>query len=129
MAVGIAQAAIDEYIEVLMSRHQYRPASPFRADLTVFQRILGQATALADTAEAALWHVAHSWTEQSEHSASTGVPVSDENERRLILIEQQVIELSSQAVELVFRTGGSTRHARASGSSATSATLTWCVPT
>jgi 3-hydroxy-9,10-secoandrosta-1,3,5(10)-triene-9,17-dione monooxygenase len=107
VAVGIAQAAIDEYIEVLTTRHQYGPASPLRADLTVFQRILGQATALVDTAEAALWHVARSWTEQSEHAAATGVPVSDENERRLILVEQQVIELSSQAVELVFRTGGS----------------------
>ena len=94
VAVGIAQAAIDEYIEVLTTRHQYGPASPLRADLTVFQRILGQATALVDTAEAALWHVARSWTEQSEHAAATGVPVSDENERRLILIEQQVIELS-----------------------------------
>ncbi len=107
VAVGIAQAAIDEYIEVLTTRHQYGPASPLRADLTVFQRILGQATALVDTAEAALWHVARSWTEQSEHAAATGVHVSDENERRLILIEQQVIELCSQAVELVFRTGGS----------------------
>ena len=58
VAVGVAQAAIDEYIEVLTSRHQYGPASPRRADLTVFQRILGQATALVDTAEAALWHVA-----------------------------------------------------------------------
>ncbi|HWM19644.1 MAG TPA: acyl-CoA dehydrogenase family protein [Ilumatobacteraceae bacterium] len=108
VAVGVAQAAIDEYIEVLTTRHQYGPASPLRADLTVFQRVLGQATALVDTAEAALWHVARSWTEQSEHSAATGVPVSDESERRLILIEQQVIELCSQAVELVFRTGGST---------------------
>ena len=107
VAVGIAQAAIDEYIEVLTTRHQYGPASPLRADLTVFQRILGQATALVDTAEAALWHVARSWTEQSEQAAATGVPVTDENERRLILIEQQVIELCSQAVELVFRTGGS----------------------
>ena len=66
VAVGIAQAAIDEYIEVLTTRHQYGPASPLRADLTVFQRILGQATALVDTAEAALWNVAHSWTEQCE---------------------------------------------------------------
>jgi 3-hydroxy-9,10-secoandrosta-1,3,5(10)-triene-9,17-dione monooxygenase len=107
VAVGIAQAAIDEYIEVITSRHQYGPASPLRADLAVFQRILGQATALVDTAEAALWQVARSWTEQSEQSAASGVPISDENERRLILIEQQVIELCSQAVELVFRTGGS----------------------
>jgi 3-hydroxy-9,10-secoandrosta-1,3,5(10)-triene-9,17-dione monooxygenase len=107
VALGIGQAAIDEYIDVLTSRHQYGPASPLRADLTMFQRILGQATALVDTAEAALWHVARSWTEQSEEAAATGVPVSDENERRLILVEQQVIELCSQAVELVFRTGGS----------------------
>jgi 3-hydroxy-9,10-secoandrosta-1,3,5(10)-triene-9,17-dione monooxygenase len=107
VAVGVAQAAVDEYIEVLTTRHQYGPASPLRADLTVFQRILGQATALVDTAEAALWHVARSWAEQAEQAAATGVAVTDESERRLILVEQQVIELCSQAVELVFRTGGS----------------------
>ena len=75
VAVGIAQAAIDEYIEVLTTRHQYGPVSPLRADLTVFQRLLGQATALVDTAEAALRQVAaDSWTEQPEQSRRTGVP-------------------------------------------------------
>ena len=54
VAVGIAQGAIDHYIEILKTRHQYGPASPLRRELTMFQRDLGQATALVDTAEAAL---------------------------------------------------------------------------
>ena len=107
VAVGTAQAAIDEYIDVLTNRRQYGPASPLRADLPSFQRILGEATALVDTAEAALMHVARSWTDQAERAAASGVPVADESERRLILIEQQVVELCSRAVDLIFRTAGS----------------------
>jgi 3-hydroxy-9,10-secoandrosta-1,3,5(10)-triene-9,17-dione monooxygenase len=107
VCVGIAQAAIDEYIEILTTRHQYGPMSPLRRDLGVFQRLLGQATAYVDTAEAALRSVARIWTGHAERAAATGVPASDEDDRRLILIEQQVIELASKAMELIFRSSGS----------------------
>jgi 3-hydroxy-9,10-secoandrosta-1,3,5(10)-triene-9,17-dione monooxygenase len=62
VAVGIAQGAIDHYVEILQTRRQYGPASPLRRELTMFQRDLGQATALVDTAEAALMQVATTWT-------------------------------------------------------------------
>ena len=107
VCVGIAQAAIDEYMELLTTKHLWGPMSPLRGELGVFQRLLGEATAYVDTAEATLRQVARSWTEKAEASAATGVPVSDEEDRRLIMIEQQIIELSSRAVELVFRTSGS----------------------
>jgi 3-hydroxy-9,10-secoandrosta-1,3,5(10)-triene-9,17-dione monooxygenase len=107
VVVGIGQAAIDEYTELLTTRHQYGPASPLRADLPEFQRRLGEATALVDTGEAALWHVARTWTEQAEEAAATGVPVSDERQRRMIQVEQQIVELCARAVELLFRSGGS----------------------
>ncbi|MEA2177154.1 MAG: 3-hydroxy-9,10-secoandrosta,3,5(10)-triene-9,17-dione monooxygenase [Solirubrobacteraceae bacterium] len=107
VCVGIAQAAVDEYIELLTTKHQYGPMSPLRRDLHVFQRLLGEATAYCDTAEAALRQVAERWTELAQRSAQTGEPTSDEDDRRLILMEQQVIELASKTVELVFRTSGS----------------------
>jgi 3-hydroxy-9,10-secoandrosta-1,3,5(10)-triene-9,17-dione monooxygenase len=107
VCVGIAQGAIDAYIEILTTKHQYGPMSPLRKDLHVFQRLLGEATAYCDTAEAALRQVARIWTGYAERAAATGEPTSDEEDRRLIMLEQQVIELASKCVELVFRTSGS----------------------
>jgi 3-hydroxy-9,10-secoandrosta-1,3,5(10)-triene-9,17-dione monooxygenase len=42
VAVDIAQGAIDHYIEILQTRHQYGPASPLRRELSMFQRDLGR---------------------------------------------------------------------------------------
>ena len=107
VCVGIAHATLDEYIENLTTKHQWGPMSPKRSDLAVFQRLLGEATAYLDTAEAALHQVAQKWTELARRSMETGRLVSDEDDRRLILIEQQVVHLASKTVETVFRTSGS----------------------
>jgi 3-hydroxy-9,10-secoandrosta-1,3,5(10)-triene-9,17-dione monooxygenase len=106
VAVGIAQGAIDHYAELLQTRRQYGPASPLRRELTMFQRDLGQATALVDTAEAALMQVAATWTAQAHAAVQRGVEVSDEDQRRLLMICQQIVELSAEAVDIVFRTAG-----------------------
>jgi 3-hydroxy-9,10-secoandrosta-1,3,5(10)-triene-9,17-dione monooxygenase len=106
VAVGIAQGAIDHYAELLQTRRQYGPASPLRRELTMFQRDLGQATALVDTAEAALMQVAATWTAQAHAAVERGVEVSDEDQRRLLMICQQIVELSAEAVDIVFRTAG-----------------------
>jgi 3-hydroxy-9,10-secoandrosta-1,3,5(10)-triene-9,17-dione monooxygenase len=108
VAVGIAQGAIDHYVEVLRTRRQYGPASPLRRELTMFQRDLGQATALVDTAESALLQLATTWTERAHVVAETGVEVSDEEQRRLLLVCQQIVELCAEAVDVIFRTAGTT---------------------
>jgi 3-hydroxy-9,10-secoandrosta-1,3,5(10)-triene-9,17-dione monooxygenase len=108
VAVGIAQGAIDHYIELLQTRRQYGPASPLRRELTMFQRDLGQATALVDTAEAALMQLAATWTAQAHDVAQRGVEVGDEAQRRLLMICQQVVELCAEAVDVIFRTAGTT---------------------
>jgi 3-hydroxy-9,10-secoandrosta-1,3,5(10)-triene-9,17-dione monooxygenase len=108
VAVGIAQGAIDHYIELLQTRRQYGPASPLRRELTMFQRDLGQATALVDTAEAALMQMAATWTAQAHDVAQRGVEVGDEAQRRLLMICQQVVELCAEAVDVIFRTAGTT---------------------
>ncbi|HEY4421191.1 MAG TPA: hypothetical protein VGN22_16830, partial [Pseudonocardia sp.] len=107
VCVGIAQAAIDEYIENLTTKHQWGPMSPRRSELPVFHGLLGEATAYVDTAEATLHQVAQIWTERARRAMETGEPVSDEDDRRLILIEQQIVQLASRAVETIFRTSGS----------------------
>jgi 3-hydroxy-9,10-secoandrosta-1,3,5(10)-triene-9,17-dione monooxygenase len=107
VAVGIAQGAMDAYIEVLSTKHQYGPASPLRRDVSSLQRTLGQATSLVDTAEATLLQIARQWTDQAHAADASGVRTGDEAERRMIAMEQQVIELSAAAVEIAFRTAGS----------------------
>ena len=86
VSVGISQAAIDEYIENLTTKHQWGPMSPRRSELPVFHRQLGEATAYVDTAEAALHQVAQIWMGRARRSMETGEPVSDEDDRRLILV-------------------------------------------
>ena len=107
VCVGIAHAAVDAYIEILTTKHQWGPMSPLRSEVGVFHRLLGEATAYLDTAEAALHHVARLWTDHAERAARTGVPATDEDDRRLILVEQQSIELATKVVDLVFRSSGS----------------------
>jgi 3-hydroxy-9,10-secoandrosta-1,3,5(10)-triene-9,17-dione monooxygenase len=106
VAIGVARGGLDHYIEILQSRHQYGPASPLRREVGMFQRDLGQATALVDTAEAALMQVAAIWTAQAHDAAERGIPITDEMQRRLLTICQQIVELSVQAVDIVFRTAG-----------------------
>jgi 3-hydroxy-9,10-secoandrosta-1,3,5(10)-triene-9,17-dione monooxygenase len=106
VAVGIAQGAIDHYIELLQTRRQYGPASPLRREVSMFQRDLGQATALVDTAHAALMQVAAAWTAQAREAADSGIAPTDEAQRRLLLICQQIVELATAAVDVVFRTAG-----------------------
>ena len=81
-------------IEILQTRHQYGPASPLRRELSMFQRDLGRATALVDTAEAALMQVAATWTRQAHDVVERGIPITDEMQRRLLMICQQNVELS-----------------------------------
>jgi 3-hydroxy-9,10-secoandrosta-1,3,5(10)-triene-9,17-dione monooxygenase len=107
VSVGIARAAIDEYIENIATKRQWGPMSPMRSELPLFHGLLGEATAYVDTAEATLHQVAEIWTEQARRSMETGEPANDEDDRRLILVEQQIVQLASRAVETVFRTSGS----------------------
>jgi 3-hydroxy-9,10-secoandrosta-1,3,5(10)-triene-9,17-dione monooxygenase len=72
----------------------------------MFQRDLGQATALVDTAEAALIQVAATWTAQAHAAAEQGIETTDEDQRRLLMICQQIVELCAEAVDIVFRTAG-----------------------
>jgi 3-hydroxy-9,10-secoandrosta-1,3,5(10)-triene-9,17-dione monooxygenase len=106
VAIGVAQGAIDHYIEILRTRHQYGPASPLRREVTMFQRDLGEATALVDTAHAALMQVAVMWAAQARDVAERGVEVTDEGQRRLLMVCQQIVELSVKAVDIIFRTAG-----------------------
>ena len=81
--VGIAHAAIDAYIELLATKRQYGPdvAAAVRAGGLPAPARRGDRLRRHGGGDAAPGRPA--WTERAERSAETGVPVSDEEERRL----------------------------------------------
>ena len=108
IAVGVARGAIDVYEDVLRDKRIDIPPFTTRGELGEFQRHLGNAIGLVDVAEAALLEGADRYLEQAERAVETGTPVDQtgEESRRLLLLEQQCVRLAGEAVDLLFRTGG-----------------------
>jgi 3-hydroxy-9,10-secoandrosta-1,3,5(10)-triene-9,17-dione monooxygenase len=107
VGVGIGLAAIDAYEEILRSKRVMSPISPLRFEDATFQGHFGRASALVSTAEAALKQCARNYMEYAHRQGAGGEAFSDQENRRLLLVEQQCVRLASEAVELLFRTGGS----------------------
>jgi 3-hydroxy-9,10-secoandrosta-1,3,5(10)-triene-9,17-dione monooxygenase len=108
IAVGVARGAIDVYEDVLRSKRVDIPPFVPRGELVEFQHHLGEAIGLVDVAEAALLEGADRYLEQARRAVDSGRPVDQVGEegRRLFLLEQQCVRLAGQAVDLLFRTGG-----------------------
>ena len=107
VAVGAARGALDIYEEIMQRKK--RPYPPFEplVEQPEFQRHFGHAQSLVDTAEAALLQLASNYMEQARRQAEDGIAITDEEERRLLMIEQQCVRLAWEAMELMFRTAGS----------------------
>jgi len=106
VAVGIGRGALDVYDETLRTKKASFPPFQDRALEAEFQRHFGEAQSLVDTAEAALLQMASDYTERARRDAEQGVPFSDEDDRRFLQIEQQCVRLCWEAVDLMFRTSG-----------------------
>ena len=106
VCVGIGRGALDIYEEIL--RNKPANYAPFqkRSQEPEFQRYFGEARALVDTAEAALFQMAAYYIECTRREAEEGVPFSEEQDRRFLQIEQQCVRLCWEAVEMMFRTSG-----------------------
>jgi 3-hydroxy-9,10-secoandrosta-1,3,5(10)-triene-9,17-dione monooxygenase len=70
------------------------------------QRRYGDAQGLIDTAEAALFGLAAKYTELCRGEQTDGIVFSDEAARRLQRSQAQCVELCWQAVDLMFRSAG-----------------------
>jgi 3-hydroxy-9,10-secoandrosta-1,3,5(10)-triene-9,17-dione monooxygenase len=112
VAVGIGRGALDIYEEILQTKKASFPPFQDRAHEAEFQRHFGEALSLVDTAEAALLKIAEDYTECARRDAADGIPFSDEEDRRLMQIEQQIIRLCWEAVDLMFRTSGTSAAAK-----------------
>jgi 3-hydroxy-9,10-secoandrosta-1,3,5(10)-triene-9,17-dione monooxygenase len=108
IAIGVARGAIDVYEEVLRTKPLDIPPFVLRGAVDEYQHHLGRAVGLADVAEAALLEATDRYLAQAERAFQAGRPADEAGEetRRLILLEQQCIRLASEAVDLLFRTGG-----------------------
>ena len=108
IAIGVARGAIDEYEEVLRSKALDIPPFVLRGHVDEYQHHLGQAIALVDVAESALLEGTERYLDQAQRAFASGHPADEsaEETRRLVLLEQQCIRLSGEAVDLLFRTGG-----------------------
>lgn len=114
VSVGAARGALDIYEDILNNKKINFPPFHTRSREAEFQQHFGEAQALVDTAEAALLKLTADYMDHARRHVETGEPLDEEMERRLILIEQQVIRLTWEAVELMFRTSGTSAAAKSS---------------
>jgi len=112
VAIGIGRGALDIYEEILRNKKTHFPPFQDRAHEAEFQRHFGEAQSLVDTAEAALLHMAADYTERARLDAEEAVPFTDEDDRRFLQIEQQCVRLCWKAVDLMFRTSGTSAAAK-----------------
>jgi 3-hydroxy-9,10-secoandrosta-1,3,5(10)-triene-9,17-dione monooxygenase len=112
VAVGIGRGALDVYDEILRAKKTSFAPFHARSQEVEYQRHFGEAQSLVDTAEAALLHLAADYTEHTRRDAEDGIPFTDEDDRRFLQIEQQCVRLCWEAVDLMFRTSGTSAAAK-----------------
>ncbi|MFJ6651446.1 acyl-CoA dehydrogenase family protein [Microbacterium sp. NPDC091313] len=107
VVVGAAEGALDLYEETFLTRKSSGPAGGPRDELAEYQLNFGRCRALVDTARAALLHTAAEYMEIARTTQRTGIPCSDDAARRLTLTVLQTVHLAHEAVDIIFRTAGS----------------------
>jgi 3-hydroxy-9,10-secoandrosta-1,3,5(10)-triene-9,17-dione monooxygenase len=112
VAAGAARGALDIYEEILRNKKWITPPFPARCEMPEAQQSFGGAQALVDTAEAAILNLADRYAELCRVSQEEGVPFQPEEVRRIHRAGLQCMELAWQAVELMFRTGGTSAGSR-----------------
>lgn len=106
VAVGVARGALDEYEAVLRKRTTLFPPPVPRYEHHEYQRYFGEAFGLIDLAEAGLQRAARDYTERCRRDLEEGVPFDDVADRRLLLYQQRAVQSAVEAVDLLFRTAG-----------------------
>jgi 3-hydroxy-9,10-secoandrosta-1,3,5(10)-triene-9,17-dione monooxygenase len=114
VSVGAARGALDVYEQILGNKKTNFPPFHARSQEAEFQQHFGEAQALIDTAEAALLKLTSDYMDLAREHLASAAPLDEERERRLILMEQHVIRLAWDAVELMFRTSGTSAAAKSS---------------
>jgi 3-hydroxy-9,10-secoandrosta-1,3,5(10)-triene-9,17-dione monooxygenase len=104
--VGAARGALDAYEQILWERKSILPPFTPRTEMDEYQHHFGHAQGLIDTAEAALLQLGSNYMEIAKRAVQ-GSPSTAEGDRRFQRVSQQCVELAWEAVDLMFRTAGS----------------------
>lgn len=110
--VGAARAALDEFEHSITTRKTRMPPQVVRSAHHDYQRAYGLARGLADAAENLLYRIGEVYMELADRWATTGEPFTHEDDVRLWAMGQQAGRLASEAVELLFRSAGSSAAGR-----------------
>jgi len=108
VAIGTGYAALDCYEEILKRRTTPR-SSKVRAEDREFQVYFGEATALLDTAKAALVGCTQQYMDYCREEVGGKAKFTAEKSARIILVEQQCCRMAGDAVNLMFRMSGSSQ--------------------
>jgi len=106
VVVGAARGALDIYEQIVRDRKWTLPPFTPRYEMADSQMRFGHAQGLIDTAEAALLHLGDEYAEICRRVKEEDVRQTKEEERRFQRVIQQTVQLAWDAVELMFRTGG-----------------------
>jgi 3-hydroxy-9,10-secoandrosta-1,3,5(10)-triene-9,17-dione monooxygenase len=104
--VGAAKASLDEFEDIIRSKKTTFPPVVPRAEHEDYQRSLGQATVLTDAAENLMIRGAEVYMEMCERWAADGTLITVEENLRLWAMMQQAGRMACDAVELLFKTAG-----------------------
>jgi 3-hydroxy-9,10-secoandrosta-1,3,5(10)-triene-9,17-dione monooxygenase len=106
VVVGAAYGALDCYEELIKTRKSRFPPFPYNYEMAEYQLNFGRAQTLIDTAHAAMIQAGEQYMDVCAREAAGGPEFSIDIERRLQMIEQQCIHLCHDAVDIMFRTAG-----------------------
>ena len=104
--IGAAKAALDEYQEIIRTKKTTFPPIVPCAEHEDFQRAFGQATILADAAESLMIRGGEVYMEMCHRWAADGTLITAEQNIRLWAMLQQAGLMACDAVELLFKTAG-----------------------
>src|SRR5262249_24522905 len=106
VAIGASKGALDVYGQMLRERKlRVPPYSPLFESPDA-QRRFGDAQGLVDTAEAALLGMASDYLRACSREQTEGVLFDDVASRRMHRAQEQCVELAWQAMDLMFRSAG-----------------------
>jgi 3-hydroxy-9,10-secoandrosta-1,3,5(10)-triene-9,17-dione monooxygenase len=114
VAVGGARAALDIYEDVLRNKRSAfaGPAGQTLSQNPEYQMHYGKALALVSTAEAAFIRAGEEFMEYAREEAAGGAPFDVERDQRLTIIENKCIAMAWEAVDLIYKTAGTSASAK-----------------
>jgi 3-hydroxy-9,10-secoandrosta-1,3,5(10)-triene-9,17-dione monooxygenase len=104
--IGAAKAALDEYLDIIRIKKTTFPPIIARAEHEDYQRALGRATVLTDAAENLMVRGGEVYMELCQRWAADGTLITAEQNLRLWAMLQEAGRMACDAVELLFKTAG-----------------------